>query len=150
MQPVPIRIRRLSPRAILPEYKSAQAAGMDLAACLPEGETIVIRPGEIVIVPLGFAMALPRGYEGQVRPRSGIATRYGISVPNAPGTIDSDYRGEMRVALINLGREPYTVEHGTRIAQMVIARHEHAVVEEVDELDATARGHGGFGSTGGH
>ena len=109
---------------------------------------MTIAPGDIAMVPCGFAMAIPHGYEGSVRPRSGLATKHGISMPNAPGTVDSDYRGEMMVPLINLGRAPFTVEHGMRIAQMVIAPVARASVREVDELDGTARGTGGFGSTG--
>ena len=109
---------------------------------------MTIAPGDIAMVPCGFAMAIPHGYEGSVRPRSGLATKHGISMPNAPGTVDSDYRGEMMVPLINLGRAPFTVEHGMRIAQMVIAPVARASVREVDELDGTARGAGGFGSTG--
>jgi dUTP pyrophosphatase len=109
---------------------------------------VTIAPGDIAMVPCGFAMAIPHGYEGSVRPRSGLATKHGISMPNAPGTVDSDYRGEMMVPLINLGRAPFTVEHGMRIAQMVIAPVARASVREVDELDGTARGTGGFGSTG--
>lgn len=144
------QLKKLSPRAILPAYQSEQAAGMDLSACLGEGETIRIEPGRIAIIPLGFAIALPRGFEAQIRPRSGLASKLGVTVPNAPGTVDSDYRGEMKVALINLGPNAYEVEHGARIAQMVIARHAHATVQVVDELDQTARGGGGFGSTGGH
>jgi dUTP pyrophosphatase len=100
------------------------------------------------MVPCGFAMAIPYGFEAQVRPRSGLATKFGISMPNAPGTVDSDYRGEMMVPLINLGRAAFTVEHGMRVAQMVVAPVARATVREVDELDATARGQGGFGSTG--
>jgi dUTP pyrophosphatase len=100
------------------------------------------------MVPCGFAMAIPHGFEAQVRPRSGLATKHGISMPNAPGTVDSDYRGEMMVPLINLGRAAFTVEHGMRVAQMVVAPVARATVREVDELDATARGQGGFGSTG--
>ncbi len=100
------------------------------------------------MVPCGFAMAIPHGFEAQVRPRSGLSTRFGISMPNAPGTVDSDYRGEMMVPLINLGRAPFTVEHGMRVAQMVVAPVARATVREVDELDGTARGQGGFGSTG--
>lgn len=132
----------------MPAYQSEQAAGMDLSACLPEDASITIQPGEIAKVPLGFAIALPIGFEAQIRPRSGLATKQGITVPNAPGTVDSDYRGEMIVALINLGREPFVVTHGLRVAQMVIARVAHATLTEVDELDTTARGAGGFGSTG--
>ncbi len=104
--------------------------------------------GSIVRVPTGWSVAIPVGFEGQVRPRSGLATRFGITVPNAPGTIDSDYRGELIVALINLGREAYVVEHGARIAQLVIAPVARVRIEEVEELDATTRGSGGFGSTG--
>lgn len=144
------RIKLLSPRATLPAYQTDLAAGMDLSACLPEGETVTIAPGQIVIIPLGFSMALPPGYEAQIRPRSGLATKFGVTVPNAPGTVDADYRGEMKVALINLGREPYVVAHGARIAQMVIAPVSRASLEVVESLDDTARGSGGFGSTGGH
>jgi dUTP pyrophosphatase len=107
-----------------------------------------LAPGDIALVPCGFAMAIPHGFEAQVRPRSGLATKHGISMPNAPGTVDSDYRGEMMVPLINLGRAAFTVEHGMRVAQMVVAPVARATVREVDELDATARGQGGFGSTG--
>jgi dUTP pyrophosphatase len=109
---------------------------------------VTLAPGDIALVPCGFAMAIPHGYEGSVRPRSGLATKHGISMPNAPGTVDSDYRGEMMVPLVNLGRAAFTVEHGMRIAQMVIAPVARATVLEVAELDGTARGAGGFGSTG--
>jgi dUTP pyrophosphatase len=119
---------------------------MDLHACIDAAMTIA--PGQIVRVPLGFAMAIPAGYEGQVRPRSGLATKHGVTVPNAPGTVDADYRGEMMVALINLGREAFEVTPGMRVAQLVIAAVAHARIEEVEDLDATARGSGGFGSTG--
>lgn len=108
----------------------------------------MLQPGDIALVPCGFAMALPDGFEAQVRPRSGLGAKHGISMPNAPGTIDADYRGEVKVPLINLGRAAFTVEHGMRIAQMVIARVERAEISEVNELDDTARGSGGFGSTG--
>lgn len=151
-----LRIKKLHPLAIVPEYQSPHAAGLDLAACLPDGDAspgLVIEPvakgGMPVLIPCGFAMALPEGWEGQVRPRSGLSTKLGITMPNAPGTIDSDYRGEVKVPIINLGREPYVVKHGTRIAQMVIAPVARARVLEVIDLEATARGHGGFGSTGG-
>lgn len=151
-----LRLKRLSPLATLPEYHSEQAAGLDLAACLEGGDSdpgLVLEPlargGMPVLVPCGFAMALPAGFEGQVRPRSGLSTKFGITMPNAPGTIDADYRGEVKVPLINLGREPYTVKHGARIAQMVIARVERARLIEALELDDTPRGRGGFGSTGG-
>lgn len=146
-----LRVMRLDERAIMPEYKSSQAAGLDLAACLPRhdfGAEVTLEPFEIVKIPLGYACAIPIGFEGQVRPRSGLSTKHGISLPNAPGTIDSDYRGEMFIALINLSKEPYTIRHGDRIAQLVIAPVAHATIREVRVLDDTDRGHRGFGSTG--
>ncbi len=121
---------------------------MDVAACLPEGETIRVAPGQIVKVPLGFAVSFPSGFELQVRPRSGLATKHGITIPNSPGTVDSDYRGEMVVALINLGREAFVVEHAMRVAQIVVAPVARASVSVVENLDDTQRGSGGFGSTG--
>jgi dUTP diphosphatase len=142
-----VLLRRLSAHAVLPAYKSAHAAGLDLAACLPDG-SVELLPGDIELISCGFAIALPPGFEAQVRPRSGLAVKHGISMPNAPGTVDADYRGEMMVPLINLGREPFTVEHAMRIAQMVIAPVATATVIEVEELTQTARGAGGFGSTG--
>lgn len=141
-----LRIRRLTGLAELPRYHSERAAGMDLCAAI--AAAITIEPGEIHLVPCGFAMAVPAGYEAQVRPRSGLASKHGISMPNAPGTIDADYRGEVKVPLINLGREPFTIEPRMRIAQMVIAPIAHCRIEEVDELDETVRGANGFGSTG--
>ena len=146
-----VRVKRLDDRAILPQYKSTHAAGLDLAACLPRHdmpESITIEPGEIIKVPLGFAIAIPIGYEGQVRPRSGLATKHGISLPNAPGTIDADYRGELFIALINLSKEPFTINHADRIAQLIIAPIAHATIMPVEELDNTPRGTNGFGSTG--
>lgn len=146
-----LRVKRLDERAILPQYKTAHAAGLDLAACLPRhelGETVTIEPGQIVKIPLGYACAIPVGYEGQVRPRSGLSTKHAITLPNAPGTIDADYRGEMFIALINLGAQPYTIAHGDRIAQLIIAPVAHAAVREVAQLDDTDRGANGFGSTG--
>jgi dUTP pyrophosphatase len=143
---IPLRFRRLSARASIPAYQTPQSAGMDLSACLDAPLTIA--PGDIAMVPCGFAMAIPPGYEAQVRPRSGLASKFGISMPNAPGTIDADYRGEVKVPLINLGRGPFVVEPGMRIAQMVIAKVEHVEIVEVEELDETVRGVGGFGSTG--
>lgn len=148
MDPIPLRLRPLSPRFTLPAYQTAGSAGMDLAACLPDGQRVVIEPGAIVKVPLGFAVSFPAGFELQIRPRSGLATKHAITVPNAPGTVDSDYRGEMIVALINLGREPFTVEHGMRIAQMILAPVCRAEIAIAETLDETARGGGGFGSTG--
>lgn len=139
-------IRRLDPRASIPAYQTAGAAGMDLAACL--AEPVRIAPGSIVLIPTGLALAIPPGFEGQVRPRSGLATRHGVTVVNAPGTIDSDYRGELKIALINLGNDPFEITHAMRVAQLVIAPVVQPRVREVDALDATARGSGGFGSTG--
>ncbi len=130
----------------LPEYESAGAAGVDLRACLDGPLTIA--PGETVLVPTGFAIAVPPGWEAQVRPRSGLALRHGLSLTNAPGTIDSDYRGEVSIIVINLGREPFTVEHGMRIAQLVLAPIAQAHWEETGRLPETDRGAGGFGSTG--
>lgn len=142
-------IRRLDPRAVLPAYHSDLAAGLDLAACLPaDREAITLEPGRITIIRTGLAMAIPAGYEGQVRPRSGLASKHGVTLPNAPGTIDADYRGEVMVPLINLGPEPFRLIHGMRIAQLVIAPIARVAVAETDELDDTARGTGGFGSTG--
>lgn len=132
----------------MPRYQTAGSAGMDLAACLPSDEPLTIAPGAIVKVPLGFTVSFAEGFEIQIRPRSGLATKFGVTVPNAPGTVDCDYRGEMIVALINLGREPFVVEHGMRIAQMIVAPVVRAEVVLVEELDATVRGSGGFGSTG--
>ncbi|MCG3121893.1 MAG: Deoxyuridine 5'-triphosphate nucleotidohydrolase [Phycisphaerales bacterium] len=144
-----LKVKRLDPGATIPAYQSAGAAGLDLSACLPGGP-VVIEPGRIAAIPCGIAVAIAEGFEGQVRPRSGLATRHGISMPNTPGTIDSDYRGPVIVPLINHGKEPFSVTHGMRIAQMVIAPVARATVVEVDSLDATERGAGGFGSTGTH
>jgi dUTP pyrophosphatase len=141
-----LRIKRLSPGAVLPQYQSSHAAGMDLHAAIDQ--PVNVAAGEIRLIPCGFAMAVPIGYEAQVRPRSGLATKHGISMPNTPGTIDSDYRGEVKVPLINLGREPFTIEPSMRIAQMVIAPVMRCEIEETDELNDTDRGSGGFGSTG--
>jgi dUTP pyrophosphatase len=146
-----LKVRKLSPRATTPRYHSQGAAGLDLSACLPEGTTeVIIAPGKVEVVPTGIAIAVCPGFEAQVRPRSGIATRHAITLPNAPGTIDSDYRGEVLVPLINLSSEPFAVTHGMRIAQMIIAPVARAHVVEVADLEATARGAGGFGSTGKH
>jgi dUTP pyrophosphatase len=141
-----LALRRLHPRATTPAYQSPGSAGVDLAACIDSD--VVMLPGQIAVIPTGWAIEIPPGFEGQVRPRSGLATRHGVTVPNAPGTIDSDYRGELKVALINLGRAEFTVTSGMRIAQLVIAPVARAVIDEVDELTTTARGAGGFGSTG--
>ena len=152
--PVDLRVRRLDDSATLPAYHSDLAAGLDVAACLPRepiaGDRFTIHPHEIYKVPTGLAFAIPPGYEAQVRPRSGLSINHGITVPNAPGTIDADYRGEVFIALINLGVEPYEIRHGMRIAQLVIAPVAHARVIEADSLDQTVRGERGFGSTGQH
>jgi len=132
----------------LPKYETAQSAGMDLYAALAEGETIILGALERAMIPTGLSMALPAGYEAQVRPRSGLAAKNGVSVLNTPGTIDADYRGEVKVILVNLSNEPFTVERGMRVAQMVIAPVTQGQWVEVDDLDETARGAGGFGSTG--
>lgn len=130
----------------LPTYATEHSAGMDLSAALEEA--IELSPGERMLIPTGLAMALPDGYEAQIRPRSGLAVKHGITVLNTPGTIDADYRGEIKVCLINHGQEPFTVERGMRIAQMVIARHANVKWLKVDNLDETQRGSSGFGSTG--
>lgn len=132
----------------LPAYETGGAAGMDLRAAVPEDAPMVLRPGARAMVPTGFAFALPTGFEAQVRPRSGLAAKAGITCLNTPGTIDSDYRGEVKVILVNLGEEDFTVRRGERVAQMVVAPVTQAAWREVDSLDDTARGAGGFGSTG--
>lgn len=132
----------------LPAYETELAAGMDLRAAVPENEPMTLAPGRRAMVPTGLAMALPAGYEAQVRPRSGLAAKHGITCLNSPGTIDADYRGEVKVILINLGDEPFVIRRGERIAQMVIAPVTQAMLQVVPELSSTARGAGGFGSTG--
>ncbi len=133
----------------LPSYQSALAAGMDLIAAVPADRALTLAPGARALVPTGIAIALPDGTEAQVRPRSGLAVRHGLTVLNAPGTIDADYRGEIQVLLINLGDEAVTIARGSRIAQLVIATFARAELQEVDALSQTPRGAGGFGSTGG-
>jgi len=132
----------------LPAYETAGSAGMDLRAAVPEDQPMTLAPGARALVPTGLKIALPLGYEAQVRARSGLALKHGIICPNAPGTIDSDYRGECGVILANIGAETFVIRRGERIAQLVIARHERADWVEVEILDETARGTGGFGSTG--
>src|SRR6516162_1702475 len=132
----------------LPAYQSAQAAGLDLIAAVAADAPIAIPPGGRAAVPTGIAVALPAGHEGQIRPRSGIAMRHGVTVLNAPGTIDADYRGEIQVILVNLGAESFEITRGTRIAQMIIAQIIQAKIVESGSLDATRRESGGFGSTG--
>lgn len=140
--------KMLRAAAVVPAYQSEYAAGMDLCACPSDGRSIKISVGEISLIPCGFSLAIPPGFEGQVRPRSGLATKHGITLPNSPGTIDADYRGEVMVPLINHGRAAYVVEPGMRVAQLVIAPVARVIVEVVDELPPTVRGSGGFGSTG--
>jgi dUTP pyrophosphatase len=147
----PIPIKRL-PHAEglpLPAYETAHAAGMDLRAAVPDEEPLVLKPGSRFPVPTGLSMAIPVGFEGQVRPRSGLAAKQGVTCLNSPGTIDADYRGEVKVILINHGPEDVTIRRGDRIAQLLITPVEQATWTEVDDLDETARGAGGFGSTGG-
>lgn len=146
--PITIKLKRLaSGQGLpLPLRMTGQSAGFDLPAAVA-GPT-VLQPGEILVVPCGFAMALPLGYEAQVRPRSGLASRHGITCVNTPGTIDADYRGEVMVPLINLGRSVFTIERGMRIAQMVVVPVPEVRIEEVESLDETDRGAGGFGHTG--
>jgi dUTP pyrophosphatase len=141
-----LRIKRLSPLAVLPVYATSNAAGMDLHAAIEAD--LEIPPSQIRMIPIGFAMALPPGWEAQVRPRSGLATRHGITLPNSPGTIDADYRGEVQVPLINHGSNTFTVEPGMRIAQLVISPVAQCRIVETPVLDETSRGTGGFGSTG--
>lgn len=145
-----LRIRRLahSEGLALPAYETSGSAGMDLRAAVPEGDPVTLAPGARGLIPTGLTIALEPGWEAQVRPRSGLALKHGITCLNSPGTIDSDYRGEVGVILVNLGQEPFVIRRGERIAQLVIAQHAQAVVTEVETLDDTARGAGGFGSTG--
>ncbi|MDH3359411.1 MAG: dUTP diphosphatase [Desulfobulbaceae bacterium] len=147
---VNLQIRWLAPEQDsdlpLPAYHSELAAGMDVAAAIVD--PLVLAPGDIVMVATGLAMAIPPGYEVQVRPRSGLAIKHGVTVVNAPGTIDADYRGEVKIGLINLGKESFTITRGDRIAQLVLAPVVKAELSVVDELDVTARNDGGFGHTG--
>lgn len=145
-----IAVRRLPHNADLPlpAYETELAAGMDLRAAVPEDAPLVLAPGQRALTPTGLAIALPPGFEAQVRPRSGLALKHGITCLNTPGTIDADYRGEVQVLLINLGSEPFVIRRGERIAQMVVAPVTQAAWREVESLDDTARGAGGFGSTG--
>jgi len=143
---VRVEVRRLDPRAEIPRRATPGASGFDLTACL-DGD-LVLEPGRTGLVPTGLALAIPPGHEGQVRARSGLALRHGISVLNGPGTIDSDYRGEIRVVLVNHGTEPLRIAPGDRIAQLLVQRVERATFARGDDLGSTGRGEGGFGSTG--
>jgi dUTP pyrophosphatase len=132
----------------LPAYQSSHAAGLDLLAAVPEQTPLVLAAGQHAMIPTGLVIALPDGFEAQVRPRSGLAARHGVTVLNSPGTIDADYRGEINVLLVNLGREAFTIRRGERIAQMIVAPVTRVELARVDSLSATTRGDGGFGSTG--
>ena len=132
----------------LPAYETSASAGMDLRAAVPVDAPVTLDPGNRALVDTGLKIALPKGYEGQVRPRSGLAHRHGVTVLNSPGTIDADYRGEVKVLLVNHGREPFTVERSMRIAQLVVAQHARVEWVRREALDETVRGPGGFGSTG--
>jgi dUTP pyrophosphatase len=151
LPPIDVRIMRLAhhdPALALPDYETRGAAGMDLRLCAPDRGAVTLLPGARALLPTGLAIALPDGVEAQVRPRSGLALKHGVTVANAPGTVDSDYRGELKVILINLGDAPVTLGHGDRIAQIVFAAVHRARWEEAETLNDTQRGAGGFGSTG--
>jgi dUTP pyrophosphatase len=148
LEKIPVKIKRLSEMSDLPlpSYESEGASGMDLRASVKE--PVLLNPGEIRLIPTGLAVAVPHGYEAQIRPRSGLALKNGVGMVNSPGTIDSDYRGEIGIILINWGRSPFTIRRGDRIAQMIITKVYQAHVMEVDGLDSTERGEGGFGHSG--
>lgn len=150
MEKLIIPVRRLSHAEglDLAAHATEYSAGVDLRAAVPESEPLTLAPGERALVPTGLQIAIPAGYEGQVRPRSGLAAKHGITVLNSPGTIDADYRGEVKVILINLGQEPFTIQRGERIAQLVLARHAQIEWQVEESLEETARGAGGFGHTG--
>ena len=141
-----IQIKKLSNEVLTPKYETSGSSGMDIAAYFERD--IIINPGEKALIPTGFSLSVPRGYEVQIRPRSGLAVKKGVTVLNTPGTIDSDYRGEIKVILINLSKDEFSVKNGERIAQMVVCPIKQVIVEEVKELTETIRGIGGFGSTG--
>ena len=141
-----IQIKKLSSDVLTPKYETAGSSGMDIAAYVKQD--LIINPGDKALIPTGFSLSIPQGYEVQIRPRSGLAAKKSITVLNTPGTIDADYRGEVKVILINFGKEKFSVKKGERIAQMVVCRVTQAQLEEVEELSATSRGAGGFGSTG--
>ena len=149
-EPIAVPIMRLphGEDLPLPAYHSAHAAGLDLLAAVPSDEPLTMAPGARALIPTGIAIALPEGYEAQVRPRSGLAVRHGVTVLNSPGTVDADYRGEVQVPLINLGAEPFVVRRGMRIAQMIVAPVRRVQLIEAQDLPATERASGGFGSTG--
>ncbi len=146
--PITVKVKRLAhgEGLPLPQRMTEHSAGFDVSAAVEKN--MELKPGEIQLVPCGFAMAIPEGYEAQIRPRSGLAAKHGVTLVNTPGTIDSDYRGEIRVPLINLGKNSFTIERGMRIAEMLISPVPQVSLEEVEDLDSTPRGHGGFGHTG--
>jgi dUTP pyrophosphatase len=150
MKPIVIKVSWLDPESAgdlqLPSYHSPEASGMDVAAAV--AEPVVLAPGEIKMIPTNFAVAIPPGYEIQVRPRSGLAIKHGVTIINSPGTIDADYRGEIKIGLINLGPQPYTIHRGDRVAQLVVAAVQRADLQVAAELDKTVRQAGGFGHTG--
>ena len=148
METIPVKVRRLEDgnNMPLPVYESQGSSGMDIRAAVKEH--VLLKPGEIKLIPTGLAVSVPPGYEAQIRPRSGLALHHGIGMVNSPGTIDSDYRGEIGIIMINWGTEPFAIKSGDRIAQMVFSRVYRADLVEVNDLDATSRGHGGFGHTG--
>ena len=148
MEQIKIKVKRLNnnPDLPLPSYQSVGSSGLDLCAAVVED--ITLQPGDIKLIPTGLSISLPRGYEAQIRARSGLALRYGLGLVNSPGTIDSDYRGEVGLIVINWGKGPFTIKRGDRIAQMVISKVYRATVQEIDEIDSTQRGEGGFGHSG--
>lgn len=148
MERIEIKIKRLENNTDLPlpDYETAGSSGMDIRASVEA--PVLIKPGEIRLIPTGLAVSIPPGYEGQIRPRSGLALKHGIGMVNSPGTIDSDYRGEVRIIVINWGGKPFKIERGDRIAQMIISKVYNAEIVEVDDLDSTTRGEGGFGHSG--
>ncbi|MFN3595951.1 MAG: dUTP diphosphatase [Rubricoccaceae bacterium] len=148
MLAVPVRVLPHGEGLALPAHATADSAGLDLRAALPEDAPLTLAPGARALVPTGLVLELPQGTEGQVRPRSGLAFKHGVTVLNSPGTIDADYRGEVQVLLVNLGPEPFVVARGERVAQLVVARYERAALAPAEALAETARGAGGFGSTG--
>ena len=150
MTTIPLQILDHARDLPLPAYATPHSAGVDLLAAVGQGEEIVLRPMERALIPTGLAMALPEGFEAQIRPRSGLALKYGITCLNSPGTIDADYRGEIKIMLINLGGEPFVITRGMRIAQMVVAPYVQVTFAPTDTLPPTERGAGGFGSTGLH
>ncbi|HOP51090.1 MAG TPA: dUTP diphosphatase [Ignavibacteriales bacterium] len=149
IEKINIKFKRLNEKHSdipLPQYHTEESAGMDIRAAIDE--FMIIKSGEIALIPTNLAVEIPKGYELQVRPRSGLALKHGIIIPNSPATIDSDYRGELKIIIMNLGKEDFKIERGDRIAQLVISKIYHASIIEVDELSTTSRGEGGFSSTG--